>query len=118
MYDSLQPHRLYSLWNSLGQNTKVSSLSLLQWIFLTQESNRGLLHCRQTLYQLSYQGSPWAPARLPRGMLHNSGSSEYEYWFLSDLKYVLEYVSLFHFRNYVQYFNCSAFSDCEKLWQE
>ena len=26
-------------------------------IFLTQESNRGLRHCRQILYQLSYQGS-------------------------------------------------------------
>ena len=36
----------------------VGSLSLLQWIFLTQESNRGLLHCRWILYQLSYQGSP------------------------------------------------------------
>ena len=33
------------------------SLSLLQQIFLTQESNQGLLHCRWTLYQLSYQGS-------------------------------------------------------------
>ena len=40
------------------KNTEVGSLSLLQWIFLTQESNRGLLHCRQILYQLSYQGSP------------------------------------------------------------
>jgi len=27
-------------------------------IFLTQESNWGLLHCRWILYQLSYQGSP------------------------------------------------------------
>ena len=27
-------------------------------IFPTQESNQGLLHCRQILYQLSYQGSP------------------------------------------------------------
>ena len=27
-------------------------------IFPIQESNRGLLHCRQILYQLSYQGSP------------------------------------------------------------
>ena len=27
-------------------------------IFLTQGSNLGLLHCRQVLYQLSYQGSP------------------------------------------------------------
>ena len=39
------------------KNTGVGSLSLLQQIFLTQESNRGLLHFRQILYQLSYQGS-------------------------------------------------------------
>ena len=31
-------------WSSPGQNTGVGSLSLLQGIFLTQESNRGLLH--------------------------------------------------------------------------
>jgi len=42
--NSLQPHGLYSPWNSPGQNTGVGSLSLLQWIFLTQELNRGLLH--------------------------------------------------------------------------
>ena len=36
------------------KNTGVGSLSLLQQIFLTQESNRGLLHCRQILYQLSH----------------------------------------------------------------
>ena len=36
------------------KNTRVGSLSLLQRIFLTQESNWGLLHCRQILYQLSY----------------------------------------------------------------
>ena len=35
------------------ENTGVDSLSLLQRIFLTQEPNRGLLHCRQILYQLS-----------------------------------------------------------------
>ena len=39
------------------KNTGVGSLSLLQQIFLTQDSNWGLLHCRQTLYQLSYKGS-------------------------------------------------------------
>ena len=38
-------------------NTGVGILSLLQGIFLTQELNEGLLHCRQILYQLSYQGS-------------------------------------------------------------
>ena len=30
---------------------------LLQGIFLTQGSNPGLLHCRQTLYHLRHQGS-------------------------------------------------------------
>ena len=38
------------------KNTGVGSLSLFQWVFPTQGSNRGLLHCRQILYQLSYQG--------------------------------------------------------------
>ena len=99
MSDSLRPHGLYSPWNSLGQNTGVGSLFLLQgifptqesnpmqvscivggslpgepqgkpkntgvgrlphlwWILPTQELNRGLLHCRQILYQLSFQRSP------------------------------------------------------------
>ena len=40
------------------KNTGVGSLSLLQWIFLTQELNWGFLHCRRILYQLSYQRSP------------------------------------------------------------
>ena len=40
------------------KNTGVGSLSLLQWIFPTQESNWGILHCRLILYQLSCQGIP------------------------------------------------------------
>jgi len=40
------------------KSTVMGSLSLPQEIFLTKESNQGLLHCRQILYQLSYQGSP------------------------------------------------------------
>ena len=40
------------------RNVGVGCLSLLQGIFLTQESSRGLLHYRQILYQLSHQGSP------------------------------------------------------------
>ena len=39
-------------------STGVGSLSLLQGIFPTQESNKGLLYCRHVLYQLSYQGTP------------------------------------------------------------
>ena len=38
------------------------SLSLLQGVFLTQELNQDLLHCRQILYQLSYEGSPLNPS--------------------------------------------------------
>ena len=56
--DSFRPHGLYSPWDSPGQNPGVGSLSLLQRIFLTQESNQGLLQCRQILCQLSYEGSP------------------------------------------------------------
>ena len=41
------------------KNTGGCSLSLLQGIFLVQELNHGLLHCRLILYQLSYQGSPF-----------------------------------------------------------
>ena len=65
MSDSLQPYglqpaRLLCAWGSLGKNTRVGSHALLQGIFLTQEMNWGLLHCRQILYQLSYQGcSHW-----------------------------------------------------------
>ena len=56
--NSLQLHGLYNTWNYPGQNTGVGSCSLLQGIFLTQESNQGLLHYRWIHYWLSYQGSP------------------------------------------------------------
>ena len=96
MSDSLWPHRLYSPWNSPGQNkwvavlfsrdrpnpgieprplilqtvslpaepsgkpknTRVVSLSLLQWIFPNQELNQGLLHCKQILYSPELPGKP------------------------------------------------------------
>ena len=51
--------RLLCSWDSPGKNTGVGCHFLLQGIFLTQESNLGLLHCRQTLYQLNYEGSPY-----------------------------------------------------------
>ena len=44
--------------DSAGKNTGVDCHALLQGIFLTQESNRDLLHWRWILDQLSYQGSP------------------------------------------------------------
>ena len=59
----LQPHRLQFArflcpWHFPGKNTGVSCHFFLQGIFLTLESNPGLLHCRQILYPLSYTGSP------------------------------------------------------------
>ena len=58
--NSLQPHglQLTSIlcpWNSPGKNTAADCHSLLQGIFLIQESNPCLLHCRQILYHLSYR---------------------------------------------------------------
>ena len=52
---SLQLHGVYSPWSPPDHYTGVGSLSLLKEIFLTHELNRGLLHYRRILYQLSYQ---------------------------------------------------------------
>ena len=41
------------------KNIVVGCHFLLQKIFPTQGSKPGLLHCRQILYWLSHQGSPW-----------------------------------------------------------
>ena len=54
--NSLRPHGLGSPWHSLGQNTGVGGLSLLQGIFPTQGSNPGLPHYRRILYQLGHKG--------------------------------------------------------------
>ena len=55
---ALQADSLPSEPQGKTNNTGVGSLSLLKWIFPTQESTWGLLHWRQILYQLSYQESP------------------------------------------------------------
>ena len=57
---TLQVDSLLSEPPGKSNNTAVDSLSLLQQIFWTQELNRGLLHYRWILYQLSYQGNPWS----------------------------------------------------------
>ena len=59
--------------DSPGKIIGVVSLSLLQGIFLTQELNLGLLHCRQILYQMSHQGSPpYSPHLSIRGLIITS----------------------------------------------
>ena len=60
---TLQVDSLSSKPSRKPKNTGVGNLALLQRIFLTQELNWGLLHCRQIFKQLSCQGSPrglWA----------------------------------------------------------
>ena len=70
-FPALQAASLLSEPPGKPMNNGVSSLSLLQGIFLTQELNWGLLHCRRILYQLSYQGSPrileWVAYPFSRG---------------------------------------------------
>ena len=55
------------------KKTGVGSLSLPQGIFLTQESNQGLAHCRQILYQLSYQGSPREASKRRKRVQNRTG---------------------------------------------
>ena len=57
--NSLQPARLLCPWDSPGKNTEVGCHALLQGIFPSQGWNLGLPHCRQMLYCLNHQGSPW-----------------------------------------------------------
>ena len=70
------------LEDSPGKRTGVDCHSLLQGIFPTQGSNPGLLHTRQILYQLSYEGSPHSP--WPQ--------MDWEFWtFLGRMLYSLLY---------------------------
>ena len=100
MSNSLQPHELYSPWNSPGQNTGVGSHCLLQGIVPTQGSNPGLPHCRQILYQLSHQGSPrtleWVAYPFSRGIFLTQESNWgllYGRWILYQQSYRGSYLA-------------------------
>ena len=100
------PHRLYSLWNSPGQNTGVGSCSLLQGIFPNQGSNPGLPHCRQIVYQLNHQGSPgileWVAYPFSRDLL--TQESNWGLLHCRQILYQLSYqwspvnATVFHFK--------------------
>ena len=64
-----------------SMNTGVGSLSLLQWVFPTQESNRGLQHCRWILYQLRHQGSPVPRPQFPH--LYNKSVQQAHRFFMN-----------------------------------
>ena len=58
MSHSLRPHELCSLpGSSVHRVLQARILEWVQGIFPSQESNRGLPHSRQILYQLSHQGT-------------------------------------------------------------
>ena len=69
-------------------NTGRGSLSFLQRIFSTQGSNWGLLHCRQIIYQLSYQESPYLLTEYTKLWPDRNENSKYfkflclDQWFL------------------------------------
>ena len=54
----LQPPRVLCPRDFPGKNTGMGCHSILQGIFPTQRSNRGLLHCGQIFYHLSHRASP------------------------------------------------------------
>ena len=58
------------------KNMGLGSLSLLQQIFQTQESNQGFLHCRRILYQLSHKGSPTTKCTAPGKITLPFGSTK------------------------------------------
>ena len=111
--DSLQPHGLYSPWNSPGQNTGVDSLSLLQGIFPTQGSNPGLPHCRWILYHLNHQGSPrileWVAYPFSRGSSRPRNQTEvsctaggfFTSWAIREAQIQHQILFLFSFRSCV-----------------
>ena len=74
---TLQADSLPSEPQGKPMNTGVSSLSLLHGILPSQESNQGLLQCRQILYPLSYQGrSHLTERRAQTEASHCQGSCE------------------------------------------
>ena len=56
----LQPtaYGFFRLWDFPGKDTGVRCHFLLQGIFPTQGQKAGLWHCRQILYQPSYEEAP------------------------------------------------------------
>ena len=71
----------------------VGSLSLLQGIFSTQESNPGLLHFRQILYYLSHQRNSrileWVAYPFSRGIF----STQETNWTLLQCRQILYHLS-------------------------
>ena len=92
------------------KNTGAGSLSLLQGIFLTQVSKWGLLHCRQILYQLSYQ----ATGSLQK--LHRSMQSVWIHRNAQSKNKTKHHLQLHSPERDHQSGQCSSYSHCSHTW--
>ena len=75
--DSLQPHGLYSPWNSLGQNTGVGSLSLLQ----RDPPNPGIEPRSPTLQADSLPGEPQGSPLMSLGIKERQIKTRMGYYY-------------------------------------
>ena len=86
--NGLQPTGLLYPWNCPGEHTGVACHFLLQGIFPTQKLNQVLLYCRQILYHLSHQGSPFRKLRMDIHDVHWPKKCEHQwlcitvYWWI------------------------------------
>ena len=80
-----------------AKNTGVGCHFLLQGIFPTQGSNPGLLHCRQTLYHLSHQGSQMSGILVNKGILKKYTSVKFSktFW-VCPFPFVQSHASALH----------------------
>ena len=96
----LQPAGLLCPWDFPGRDTGVGCHFLLQWIFPSQESNPGLMHCR------------WTPALQVNSFLSHEGSHLhlhlYPYLYLAVPMYSISVSSLNHtieqYKGFINYF--------------
>ena len=86
---TLQADSLPSEPPGKSKNTGVSSLSLLQQIFPTQDSNQGLLCHRWLLYQLSHEGSLFSLITIPMYPLTNKCTRAPFFHILTNLQLLL-----------------------------
>ena len=91
MSDSLWPHGSPVHGDSPGKNTRVDCHALLQGIFPTQGSNPGLQNCRQIVYCLIHQGSPYL------SILHDKYSLSFHYLILDKKSFFCSATKLIFF---------------------
>ena len=103
-----------------SKNTRVGSLSLLQGIFPTKESNRGLLQCRWILYQLSNQESPISAhsvqTMLPVLTVVLTASRESSVYFFQHANFTLHLYGIKYFLKFISNFQLILRVTCRSFY--